>query len=144
MYRLQLLDRQRYTPGSRVKERSLILPATHPSADEFAPQALAASDSEEDFLSVSHEDEELVCTLCRNEEGQIVIEFRSEAPNLQGGRVSLIVTDQGTGEVVCEKSLDLHPDARGVFTAHAALDDLFKVDLTQSYKIDYDAVFALQ
>jgi hypothetical protein len=72
-YRLQLLDSQWRTPDNVVEERSLLLPATHRLADEPFPEAMAASDAEEDFPLVSQSqdvtltDGSLLCTLYRDD-----------------------------------------------------------------------------
>jgi hypothetical protein len=88
------------------------------------------------------EDGSLTCTLCQNDDGVPVLEFRSEAPSLKGGSVYFTVTRQDTDELVLDGIIALFADARDILTGSVVLEN--RLEPTHSYEISFDPVPAPQ
>lgn len=102
---------------------------------------LAAEDGEanEQTLPRSHwlelSDGNLLCTLYRNDQEEIVAEFRSDAPQLRNGWVHLTVLDKNTEEQILSEFVVLEPDERGVLIGKLMLSNL--VDLQQEHEFHF-------
>ena len=84
----------------------------------------------------SLEDGSVLCTFYQDSQGQIVVEFRSESPHLQGGRVHVRAVSQQTQEEIWDKPVPLEPDDRGILTGRLNLSDA--LDLRQGYDITWE------
>lgn len=141
VYRLQLLDSQLVAQGNLGQERSLSVAAERREDNDCTPEAMAASDRETSApplpqsRRLSLADGSLTCTLYHNDDGAPVLEFRSEAPSLQGGCIYFTVTRKDTGALVFEGVAPLQPDVRGILTSRILLTD--HLSPTQAYEIHF-------
>lgn len=103
---------------------------------ELAAEDVSAS---EQTLPRSHwialPDGNLLCTLYRNDREEIVVEFRSDAPQLQGGWVQLTIINKKTQEQALNEFVALEPDERGVLTARLVLST--SVDLQHEHEFHF-------
>jgi hypothetical protein len=147
--RLQLLGVRR---GEWDKEKettlqpSLKIPALKRVAGDLSGQSvqLAAQGVriEPSTLPLTHEmaleDGSLLWTVYRNMQGQVVLEFRSDAPQLQQGWVHFTVMGQSRKEESLDKFIKLMPDTRGILTEKYILSDALSLD--QGYQIECEPV----
>ena len=135
--RLQLLETQ-----SSTQQPALVLSAQRPAEEEFIPEALAAESVLIDInaLPQSHrvavEDGSLVCTMLQNDEEQLIIEFRTESPQLRDGWVHCRITHRETHQDVRSELIALTRNARGVLSGRLVLSEEF--DLTQAYEFHFE------
>jgi hypothetical protein len=145
-YRLQLLDSSRLAPGVATRRPSLRLVAEQLPDEEFLPdEGMAAGAFDAQFPQSQRlmlEDGSLTCTLCQNDEGAPVLEFRSEAPSLKGGSVYFTVTRQGADELVLDGIVTLLMNAQKILTGSVVLEN--RLEPTHSYEISFDPVPAPQ
>jgi len=108
---------------------------------------LAAEDHEMSTQSLPHTQElaveggSLLCTLYRNDQEDIVVEFRSDAPQLQTGWVHFQAVNANTQETVVSEFVSLQPERRGVSTARLVLTTL--MDLQQEHELRFEPLPAL-
>lgn len=134
--RLQAMARERQPAGIF----SAPLLSNHQSGE------LAAEDMAANAQTLPHShwltlpDGNLLLTLYRNDREEIVAEFRSDAPQLQGGWVHVSMTNKNTKEQILSRFVALHSEDQGVFTAQLVLSSLF--DLQNEYEIEFFPISA--
>jgi len=112
-------------------------------AQQTSPWEIAAASGRIDTTSLPHstritvEGNSLLCTLYRDDEEQVVMEFRSDAP-VQDSWVFFTATPRDTDNKTIEQSILLTLDTRGILTGHCVLNDL--LDLTREYEIEFETV----
>jgi hypothetical protein len=84
------------------------------------------------------EDGSLLWTVYRNMQGQVVLEFRSDAPQLQQGWVHFTVMGQSRKDESLDEFIKLVPDTRGILTEKRILSDALRLD--QEYEIECEPV----
>jgi hypothetical protein len=137
--RLQLLPMQH-----RTAQPALVLAAQRPTNTEFLSEALAADSGETDVNAlpqsqrVSLEDGSLVCTVMRNNEEQVVIEFRTESSSLRDRWVYCRITHRETNRDLLTTLVELAPNTRGILSGRLLLGEEF--DVTQAYEFHFEPV----
>jgi hypothetical protein len=84
------------------------------------------------------QDGTLACALYRNPQGRVVLELRSDAPQLQGGWVYVTATGQGAQAEPVHEFVALEPDAHNILTGRYMLSEV--LDLTQDYAIHCEPI----
>ena len=111
-------------PQAQPREAAAVTPLVLSLAAEELPaqesRALAARSApvQESLLPQTQEvvldDGQLVCTLGRNTQGQVVIDCRTDAPQLQEGWVLVTVVSQPTQAEVVREFISLLPYQGGI------------------------------
>ncbi|MGE0825531.1 MAG: HEAT repeat domain-containing protein [Candidatus Binatia bacterium] len=137
VYRLQLLKMQQNTP-----QPVLVLRAQRPTNEELLPETLAAESVEIDVTALPQSyrltlaDGSLVCTVLQNDEEQLIVEFRTESSQLQGGWIYCRITQRETHKEILNTLVELTPNARGILSGRLLLSE--EVDLTQACDLHFE------
>jgi hypothetical protein len=131
----------RYPPEAAAR------PALHLAAHELPAQesqGLAAQSAEQSSsllpqtYEMTLEDGHLLCTLYRDERGQVALELRADAPQLQNGWVYVTAVSQHTQEETWRAFVALQPDRHGILTGTSVLST--RLDPEQGYTIHCEPI----
>ena len=144
VFRVQSLAQVSSGENSEDSRPTLTLQAERPTDEEFVPEVLAADSLRIDTatLPVSErfpfEDGTLISTIYKNDEDQIIIEFRTQVAQLTNGCIHISAANQVTQVEELSEIIPLQANSRGVLTGSLVLSAF--LDLNQTHTISFEPI----
>jgi hypothetical protein len=120
LYRVQVLDHAQLRQNTFSARFSPALRSGELAAEDTA----ASFESLRHFQQIMLESGSLLCTMYRNDQEEVVVEFRSDASQLHGGWIHFWAINRETREEAVNEFVALEPDRHGVLTARLVLSNI--------------------
>jgi hypothetical protein len=132
LYRMQLLD----PVQPRQNTFSVQLSPAFKSGELAAEDSEASSESFPYLQQTTLESGNLLCSMYRNDQEEVVVEFRSDALQLRDGWIHFWAINRETQQETVNAFVALEPDRHGVLTARLVLSNI--MDFQQEHEFHFE------